>query len=257
MGDEHGMSMGIFPYTRQYGMDMGLLPHINASVPNMSVGAPFSYDSVPNTSATAPLALGSYSQPSIASGSYGQLSAGLISQLMPFLTENSMTPLQKRVSEMTGGKQALLGAGLGLLGIGAGALLGRGQDNEYRKAIREMEDTTDEFDMLMDQARRMAPSRADIMGMRGPGISGMQAAEASEAAQARAMRDAYGTYGQVRQQAMTNAQQMRAQLEAMRESRRQQAIQGIGSVIGTAAGMLFPGVGNMAGMAIGSGLSTT
>ena len=193
----------------------------------------------------------------LASGSYGQLSAGLISQLMPFLTENSMTPLQKRVSEMSGRQQALLGGGLGLLGIGAGALLGRGQDNEYRKAIREMEDTTDEFSMLMDQARRMAPSRADIMGMRGPGISGMQAAEAAEAAQARAMRDAYGTYGQVRQQAMTNAQQMRAQLEAMRESRRQQAIQGIGSVIGTAAGMLFPGVGNMAGMAMGSGLSTT
>ena len=201
-----------------------------------------------NMSAGAPLA----------SGSYGQFGAdNFYSQLLSFVSQNSMTPLQKRVSEMSGRKQALLGAGLGLLGIGAGALLGRGQDNEYRKAIREMEDTTDEFDMLMDQARRMAPSRADIMGMRGPGISGMQAAEAAEAAQARAMRDAYGTYGQVRQQAMTNAQQMRAQLEAMRESRRQQAIQGIGSVIGTAAGMLFPGVGNMAGMAMGSGLSTT
>lgn len=177
------------------------------------------------------------------------------SQLSSFFGQNSMTPLQQRVSDMTGPQQALLGGGLGLLGIGAGALLGRGQDNEYRKAIREVEDTTDEFEMLMDQARRMAPTRADIIGMRGPGISGMQAAEAAEAGQARAMRDAYGTYGQVRQQAMANAQQMRAQLEALRESRRQQAIQGIGSVIGTAAGMLFPGVGNIAGAAIGAGLS--
>jgi len=191
----------------------------------------------------------------LASGSYGQFDADLISQLLSLAGQNSMTPLQQRVSDMPVRQQALLGGGLGLLGIGAGALLGRGQDNEYRKAIRDMEDTTDEFDMLMDQARRMAPTRADIMGMRGPGISGMQAAEAAEAAQARAMRDAYGTYGQVRQQAMANAQQMRAQLEALRESRRQQAIQGIGSVIGTAAGMLFPGVGNIAGAAIGAGLS--
>ena len=194
---------------------------------NMSFGFPFSYNS------------------------YGIDS----SQLSSFFGQNSMTPLQQRVSDMTGPQQALLGGGLGLLGIGAGALLGRGQDNEYRKAIREMEDTTDEFDMLMDQARRMAPTRADIIGMRGPGISGMQASEAAEAGRSRAMRDAYGTYGQVRQQAMANAQQMRAQLEALRESRRQQAIQGIGSVIGTAAGMLFPGVGNIAGAAIGAGLS--
>ena len=225
MGDKQYM-VGTVPYVGgEYGMDM--LPFLNGQ-------------------SSAPLA----------SGSYGQFGAdNLISQLIPFLSQDSMTPLQKRVSDMSGGQQALLGGGLGLLGIGAGMLLGRGQDNEYRKAIREMEDTTDEFDMLMDQARRMAPSRADIMGMRGPGISGMQAAEAAEAAQARAMRDAYGTYGQVRQQAMTNAQQMRAQLEAMRESRRQQAIQGVGSVIGTAAGMLFPGVGNIAGAAIGAGLS--
>lgn len=198
-------------------------------VPYMSVGTPFSY------------------------GSYGQ--SGIdYNQLFSFLGQDSMTPLQKRASEMSGRQQALLGAGLGLLGIGAGALLGRGQDNEFRKAIREMEDTTDEFDMLMDQARRMAPTRADIIGMRGPGISGMQASEAAEAGRSRAMRDAYSTYGQVRQQAMANAQQMRAQLEAMRESRRQQAIQGIGGVIGTAAGMLFPGVGNIAGAAIGAGL---
>ena len=225
MGDKQYM-VGTVPYVGgEYGM--GMLPFLNGQ-------------------SSAPLA----------SGSYGQFGAdNLISQLIPFLSQDSMTPLQKRVSDMSGGQQALLGGGLGLLGIGAGMLLGRGQDNEYRKAIREMEDTTDEFDMLMDQARRMAPSRADIMGMRGPGISGMQAAEAAEAAQARAMRDAYGTYGQVRQQAMTNAQQMRAQLEAMRESRRQQAIQGVGSVIGTAAGMLFPGVGNIAGAAIGAGLS--
>ena len=177
------------------------------------------------------------------------------SQLSSFFGQNSMTPLQKRVSDMTGPQQALLGGGLGLLGIGAGMLLGRGQDDEFRKAIRETEDTTDEFEMLMDQARRMAPTRADIIGMRGPGISGMQASEAAEAGRSRAMRDAYGTYGQVRQQAMANAQQMRAQLEAMREARRQQAIQGVGSVIGTAAGMLFPGVGNIAGAAIGAGLS--
>ena len=187
-------------------------------------------------------------------GSYGQ-SGFDYNQLLSFLTQDSMTPLQKRVSEMTVGQQALLGGGLGLLGIGAGALLGRGQDDEFRKSIRETEDTTDEFEMLMDQARRMAPTRADIIGMRGPGISGMQASEAAEAGRSRAMRDAYSTYGQVNQQAKAQAQQMRAQLEAMRDARRQQAIQGVGSVIGTAAGMLFPGVGNIAGAAIGAGLS--
>ena len=207
------------PYT------VGGVPYMEST--NMSFGTPFNYNS------------------------YGID----YSQLSSFFGQNSMTPLQKRVSDMTGPQQALLGGGLGLLGIGAGMLLGRGQDDEFRKAIRETEDTTDEFEMLMDQARRMAPTRADIIGMRGPGISGMQASEAAEAGRSRAMRDAYGTYGQVRQQAMANAQQMRAQLEAMREARRQQAIQGVGSVIGTAAGMLFPGVGNIAGAAIGAGLS--
>ena len=212
------------PYT------VGGVPYTGGT--NMSFGAPLGY------------------------GSYGQ--SGIdYNQLLSLLGQSSMTPIQQRVSEMSGTQQALLGGGLGLLGIGAGMLLGRGQDDEFRKSIRETEDTTDEFEMLMDQARRMAPTRADIIGMRGPGISGMQASEAAQAGRSRAMRDAYGTYGQVNQQAKAQAQQMRAQLEALRESRRQQAIQGIGSVIGTAAGMLFPGVGNMAGMAIGSGLSTT
>ena len=187
-------------------------------------------------------------------GGYGQSGIDL-GQLFGFLSQPSMTPTQEWFSKLTPGKQALLGGGLALLGAGAGMLAGRGNDDVYRKQIRDLEDTTDEFEMFMDQARRSAPSRSEMMSMRGPGMSGYQAAEASEAAQARAMSQAYTGYNQYQRSAMEQAASLRAQLQALRESRRQQAIQSIGSVVGTAAGMLFPGVGNIAGAGIGAGLS--
>lgn len=178
-----------------------------------------------------------------------------LNRLLELFGQSSMTPLQETISNLSPGRQALIGGGLGLLGVGAGLLSGRGSDDEYRKQIRDLEDTTDEFEMFMDQARRSAPSRSEMMSMRGPGMSGYQAAEASEAARARAMSQAYTGYNQYRRDAMQQAASLRSQLAALRESRRQQTLQSVGSLVGTAAGMLFPGVGNIAGAGIGAGLS--